>query len=69
MDLRFVLCSPTAPQKLDHTAWQTWALTDTGQPHWLTLPVPRLRVATERCDSDGHASAAGERWRIAEPLA
>lgn len=66
--VRWLLTSPTAPSKLDTTAWREWALVD-GKPAWMALPVPPMRVAPRRCDADGKASAAGTQWRLSGPTA
>ncbi len=67
IDIRFVLTSPRRPEKLNLSAWPTWALTTACQPFWLSMPTPRLRVKTERCDPQGHTSSEGEHWKITRP--
>jgi len=69
VDLRLVLSSPARPQKLDLAQWPEWAVSPKREPYWLRLPVPRLRVATERCDPHGFSDSEGVHWRIAGPLA
>jgi hypothetical protein len=66
LTLRWLLASPTPPGKLDATLWPDWALQD-GKPAWMPLPVPALRVATQRCDPGGHPSQTGTEWRITGP--
>ncbi len=67
IDIRFVLTSPRRPEKLNWSGWPTWALTTADRPFWLSMPTPRLRVKTERCDPHGHTSSEGEHWKITRP--
>lgn len=66
LEVRWLLASPTAPVKLTVSGWEPWALVE-GKPAWMPLPVPALRVATQRCDQFGRPSAAGAQWRITGP--
>jgi len=67
VDLRLALCSPRKPEKLATLDWPQWARDHKGKVSWLRLPVPNLRVTTERCDVDGRASTQGTYWHIAGP--
>jgi hypothetical protein len=67
VDIRFVLTSPRRHTKLDVPSWPSWALTPDGQPFWLRLPTPSLRLKTERCDPEGRTTSGDEYWKIVGP--
>jgi len=68
VEIRFAICSPSRPQHLHTQSWPKWALASDGSPAWFRLPVPRLRLSTERCDDAGASSESGSRWHIRGPL-
>jgi len=64
--LRLVLTGRNRPQKL-LPGWPTWATDTDGAPTWIPLSAPGLRVATQRCNAEGHPDANATTWKMTGP--
>ena len=64
IDFRFLLASPTRPQKLN-VQWPAWAVKGECPPLMqLKLNVTREVLQTTRCTDSGAISQFGRKWRI-----
>ena len=67
LQFRLVLTSRREPQHLDTDAWEAWAAGPDGNPLFIPLSAPGLRLASMRCDEQGQPSSSGLQWTITGP--
>lgn len=61
---RFLIMSPTRPQRIEQEDWWPEWMAPGGRLRWLPLPLPEGLVKPTRCDKTGSADRTGEFIRL-----